>query len=85
MKSLENFGYKNFLLTQNLLSLILKRKVLKYLSNIDISKATGKDGIGLRSLKLAAPHIAEHVTFICNRSITSLFAFCKGGASRMCN
>ena len=61
MKSLENFGDKNFLLTQNLLSLILKRKVLKYLSNIDISKATGTDGIGLRSLKLAAPHIAEHV------------------------
>ena len=42
---------------------------MKYLSNIDISKATGTDGIGPRLLKLAAPHIAEHVTFICNHSM----------------
>ena len=50
---------------------IEKEKVLKYLSNIDISKATGTDGIGPRLLKLAAPHIAEHVTFICNHSINN--------------
>ena len=53
------------------ISNIEKEKVLKYLSNIDISKATGTDGIGPRLLKLAAPHIAEHVTFICNHSINN--------------
>ena len=79
-KSLENFVDKSFLQTPNLLSLILqtpnllslilkKEKVLKCLLYIDISKATGTDGIGPRSLTLSAPHIAEHVTFICNHSI----------------
>ena len=42
---------------------------MKYLSNIDISKATGTNGIGPTLLKQAVPHIAEHVTFICNHSI----------------
>ena len=41
-----------------------KEKVLKYLSNMDISKATGTDSIGARSLKLAAPCTAEDITFI---------------------
>ena len=48
-----------------------KEKVLKYLSNIDTSKATGTDNIGPRLLKLAAPCIAEEITFICNNSIRS--------------
>ena len=48
-----------------------KEKVLKYLSNVDISKATGTDNIGPRLLKLAAPCIAEGITFICNSSIRS--------------
>ena len=48
---------------------IEKENVLKYLSNKDIDKATGTDGIRPILLKLAVPHIAEHVTFICNHSI----------------
>ena len=46
-----------------------RKKVLKYLSNIDISKATGTDNTGPRLLKLAAPLIAADITFICNKSI----------------
>ena len=45
------------------------KEVLKYLSNIDISKATGTDNTGSRLLKLAAPLIAADITFICNKSI----------------
>ena len=48
---------------------IEKDKVLKYLSNIDVSKATGTDNIGPRLLKISAPHIADDITFICNHSI----------------
>ena len=48
-----------------------KEKVLKYLSNVDISKATGTDNIGPRLLKLAAPCMAEEITFTCNNSIRS--------------
>ena len=48
-----------------------KEKVLKCLSSIDINKATSTDLIGLCLLKLAAPYIAEEVTFICNHSITN--------------
>ena len=44
---------------------------MKYLSNVDVSKATGTDNIGTRLLKLAATHIAEDITFICNSSIDS--------------
>ena len=50
---------------------IEKNKVLKYLLNVDIKKATGTDNIGARLLKLAAPYIAEDITFICNKSISS--------------
>lgn len=40
----------------------------------DSSKATGTDSIGPRLLKLAAPYIADDITFICNHSInTSTF------------
>ena len=48
-----------------------KDKVLKYLLNVDVSKATGTDNIGARLLKLAAPCIANDITFICNNSINS--------------
>ena len=48
---------------------IQKEKVLKFLSTIDINKATGSDMIGPRLLKVAAPYIADEVTFICNHSI----------------
>ena len=51
--------------------LIQKEKVLKFLSSIDISKATGTDMIGPRLLKVSAPYIADEVTFICNHSITN--------------
>ena len=51
--------------------LIPKEKVLKFLSSIDISKATGTDMIGPRLLKVSAPYIADEVTFICNHSITN--------------
>ena len=48
---------------------IQKEKILKFLSTIDINKATGSDMIGPRLLKVAAPYIADEVTFICNHSI----------------
>ena len=50
---------------------IQKEKVLKFLSTMDVSKATGTDMIGPRLLKLAAPCIANQVTFICNHSINN--------------
>ena len=50
---------------------IQKEKVSKFLSNIDINKATGTGMIGPRLLKLAAPLIADEITFICNHSITN--------------
>ena len=49
---------------------IQKEKVSKFLTNIDINKATGTDMIGPRLLRLAAPLIADEITFICNHSIT---------------
>ena len=45
--------------------------VRKYLSNIDVTKATGTDNIRPRLLKLAAPYIATEITYICNKSISS--------------
>ena len=44
-------------------------KVLKYLSHIDVSKATGCDQIGPCLLKTAAPYIVDSITYICNQSI----------------
>ena len=46
----------------------MKKKVLKFLSSIDINKATGTDLIGPRLLKFSAPYIAEEITFICNQN-----------------
>ena len=48
---------------------IEKYKVLKHLSTMDLSKATDTDSIGSRLLKLAAPYIADDITYICNHSI----------------
>ena len=48
---------------------INREKVLKFLINIDVNKATGTDMIGPRLLKYAAPYIADEITFICNQSI----------------
>ena len=39
-------------------------KILKYLKNLDVRKSTGTDDIGPRLLKMAAPFIAESLTFI---------------------
>ena len=50
---------------------INKEKVLKYLLNIDVTKATGTDNIGPRLLRLAAPYIGMDITFICNKSISN--------------
>ena len=50
---------------------VLKENVLKFFSKMDINKATGTDMIGPRLLKLAAPYIADEVTFICNHSISN--------------
>ena len=50
---------------------IQNENVLKFLSTMDTSKATGTDMIGPRLLKLAAPYIANEVTFICNHSINN--------------
>ena len=48
---------------------IEKDKVLKHLSTMDSSKATGTDSTGPRLLKFAAPYIADDITYICNHSI----------------
>lgn len=45
--------------------------VLKSLKNTDIRKSTGTDEIGPRLLKMAAPYIAESLTYICNLSVKS--------------
>ena len=50
---------------------IEKQTIIAYLSHLDVSKATGTDNIGPRLLKLAAPHIADNVAFICNHSISN--------------
>lgn len=52
---------------------IEKQKVLKFLSGIDINKATGANNIGPRLLRLAAPHISDDIAFICNHSISVFF------------
>ena len=57
--------------TKFTIPLIQKETVSKFLSNIDINKATGIDMIGPRLLKLAAPFIDDEITFICNHSITN--------------
>ena len=43
--------------------------VLKQLRSMPSSKSTGLDGIGVSTLKLAAPAIADSITYICNLSI----------------
>ena len=48
---------------------VSKEYIEKFLKHIDVSKATGCDNIGPRLLKIAASHIAESVTYICNQSI----------------
>ena len=50
---------------------IEKQTIVAYLSHLDVSKATGTDNIGPRLLKLAAPHIADDIAFICNHSISN--------------
>ena len=43
--------------------------VLKQLRSMPNSKSTGLDGIGVSTLKWAAPAIADSITYICNLSI----------------
>ena len=43
--------------------------VYKYLTNLDINKATGIDNTSSKIIKLSAPVIARHLTDICNHSI----------------
>ena len=52
---------------------VTRDKDLKFLSNTDISKATGCDQIGPRLLKIAAPFIVDSITYICNLSIKNSF------------
>lgn len=47
------------------------QKVLKYLQNLDITKATGTDDIGPRLLRISAPFISDSITYVCNLSIKS--------------
>lgn len=54
-----------------------KDKVLNFLTAMDTSKATGTDRIGPRLLKLAAPYIADDITYICNHSIKNSTFPCK--------
>ena len=54
--------------------LLNKDKVLKFLNGLDESKSTGTDDVGPRLLKMAAPFVADSLTYICNLSIkTSTF------------
>lgn len=54
--------------------LLNKDKVLKFLNGLDVSKSTGTDDVGPRLLKMAAPFVADSLTYICNLSIkTSTF------------
>ena len=48
---------------------ISREKVLKYLTNIDVTKATGCDQIGPRLIRMAAPYIVDSISHICNLSI----------------
>ena len=51
-------------------------KVLKFLKGLDISKSTGIYYVGPRLLRVAAPFIADSLTYICNLSIkTSTFSY----------
>ena len=50
---------------------VTRDKVLKFLSNNDISKLS--DQIGPRLLKIAAPFIVDSITYICNLSIKNSF------------
>lgn len=43
--------------------------VVKSLRNLDVRKSTGTDEMGPRLLKMAAPFIAESLTYVCNLSI----------------
>ena len=43
--------------------------VLKQLRSMSKSKSTGLNGIGANTLKLAAPAIADSITYICNLAI----------------
>ena len=43
--------------------------VLKQLRGMSKSKSMGLDGIGANTLKLAAPAIADSITYFCNHSI----------------
>ena len=45
------------------------RDCAKQLRSMSHSKSTGLDGIGVSTLKLAAPAIAYSITYICNLSI----------------
>ncbi len=45
--------------------------VRKFVSRLDVSKATGLDNIGPRLLKLSANEIAASLTILVNKSITS--------------
>ena len=62
---------KNCQDTQLAIPTIYKVKVWKYLSSVDVRRATDTNNIGARLLKLAASHIAEDITLICNSSINS--------------
>ena len=48
--------------------LIASDKVLKFLQGLDIRKLTGTDDVGTRLLKMAAPLVADSLTYICNLS-----------------
>ena len=71
MRNSKNFIKARFQRTLNLQSQTFKKIVLKFLSTIDTSKATGTDNIGPRLLKLAAPYIADEITYICNNSFNN--------------
>lgn len=54
--------------------LLTNDKVSKFLQGLDIRKSTGTDNVGPRLLKMAAPLLADSLTYICNLSIsTSMF------------
>ena len=70
LKKLEAF-ITTKLLKENIFNIpyITEDFVFKFLTSLDINKATGIDNISSKIVKISAPVITKHLTDICNHSI----------------
>ncbi len=68
------YPYQRQLPTDILFKEVSETEILRFLSNLTISKASGLDQISAKVLKIAAPSIAPSLTLIFNQSIrTGIF------------